>query len=319
MLITQKVHRIETEVAGRYACVFLVVGTDCSMLVDTGMSYAAADSILPYFDANSIDPQSIGWVIVTHADFDHAGGVASFRKALPKARFACHESERAQVEDVEELITHRLGEYGAFHAMPDPDEVTNWVRENTAFGRMDTTLAGCERIDLGGIVVSVDLVPGHSVGHLALHVEEAGVSIVADAVLLDGLYFRDGAPAFPPTYRYPASYQRTTERLIDRNPSIMLTSHYDVCEGSGVKRFLETTREFQDRLERELESFMRTANDAITLKEASFAIAPKVGDWSPDAQGLLSWPLLGHIERMIVEGRAEPLGFDAPHRYRWVA
>ncbi len=319
MLVTRKVHRIETEVAGRYACVFLVVGAETSMLVDTGMSYAAADSILPYFEANGIDPQSVGWVIVTHSDFDHAGGIGPLRKALPKARFLCHESERAQVEDVEELIAHRLGEYGAFHGMPDPDEVTNWVRENTAFGRMDSTLAGGERIDLGGVVVSVDLVPGHSAGHLALHVEEAGLSIVADAVLLDGLYLRDGSPAFPPTYRYAASYLRTTERLIDRNPSIMLTSHYDVCEGSEVQRFLETTRAFHDRLDGELESFMRAANDAITLKEATFAIAPNVGDWEPDAQGLLSWPLLGHIERLIVVGRAECLGVDTPHKYRWAA
>lgn len=318
MLFTQNVHRIETEVAGRYACVFLVVGDTCSMLVDTGISNAPADSILPYLEQNGIDPASVGWVVITHADFDHAGGIRPLREALPNARFACHETERAQVEDVEELITHRLGEYGAFHNMFDPDEFTNWVRENTAYGRMDTTLAGGERIDLGGVTVSVDLVPGHSFGHLALHVD-GGVSIVADAVLLDGLYFRDGSPAFPPTYRYAASYLRTIERLMQRNPAIMLTSHYDVCEGTGVMEFLTKTRDFHDRLEAELTEFMRAANGAITLKEASFAIAPNVGDWTPDTQGLLAWPLLGHIERMIGDGRAALIGLDTPYQYRWVA
>lgn len=318
MLVTQNVHRIETEVAGRYACVFLIVGDASSMLVDTGMSYAPVDSILPYLEQNGIDPASVGWVVITHADFDHAGGILPLRKALPNARFSCHESERAQVEDVEELITHRLGEYGAFHGMPDPDEVANWVRENTAYGRMDTTLAGGERIDLGGVTVSVDLVPGHSVGHLALHVD-GGVSIVADAVLLDGLYFRDGSPAFPPTYRYATSYLHTIERLMERSPAIMLTSHYDVREGGGVVEFLTKTRDFHDRLEAELVEFMRAADGVITLKEAAFAIAPNVGDWTPDTQGLLAWPLLGHIERMIVDGRAALAGLDTPHQYRWVA
>jgi len=301
MEIAPGIHRIETDVAGRVACVFLLRGAEGSVLVDTGMNYAPDANILPYLDQIRCPYDSIHRVIVTHCDFDHMGGGEALRKSLPRAQFLSHPAERIEAQSLDMLIAHRLGEFGRDHAMPETAETLAWLHDTVTPTHVDGVLTGGEVIDLGGLVAHVMVLPGHSAGHLALYVPAQKVAIVADAVLGDSLLFRDGSPAFPPTYRYPGQYQTSILELQRTPMDLMLTSHFDPMNGRQAETFLAQTQDFMDRLDRAIEAQL-SEGMVWTLRDLSKVLAPEFGQWAPEAGMLICWPVLGHLERMVADG-----------------
>ncbi|MCP4381496.1 MAG: MBL fold metallo-hydrolase [Hyphomicrobiales bacterium] len=301
MEIAPGIHRIETEVGGRVACVFLLRGENGAVLVDTGMNYAPDENILPYLAEIGCPPEDVRQVIITHCDFDHMGGGVALRAALPNAQFLCHPAERIESQDVEMLIAHRMGEFGRDHGMPDSDETLAWVRDNVSPTGIDGVLAGGEQIDLGGLTADILVLPGHSAGHLALYVPDRKVAIVADAVLGASLLFRDGSPAFPPTYRYPGQYAQTIDALERLPIDLMLTSHFDPMDKAATAAFLVETRDFMDRLDKAVAREFATGS-ATTVRALSEKLAPEFGNWTAEAGMLMSWPVLGHLERMVASG-----------------
>ncbi len=203
MEIAPGIHRIETPLADRFVCLFLLVGDECSLLIDTGVDGTPAESLFPYMAANGLDPESIGHVLISHADFDHFAGNAAVREAAPGARFMCHDLDREMVEDIERLIWDRYGEYIADHGIDDGDDAREFIRANTRTVPMDLTLQGGETIRQGGDWrVQVLHTPGHSRGHLSVYDPRSRTLIICDAALYNAVLTSDGAPAFPPTYRY---------------------------------------------------------------------------------------------------------------------
>lgn len=315
MEISPGIHRIETDVGGRVACVFLLQGTSGAVLVDAGMSYAPDTDILPYLDQIGCAPETIGQVIITHCDFDHMGGGAALRKLLPCSQFLCHPAERIETQSLEMLIAHRLGEFGRDHAIPDTEETLIWLRENVAPTDMDGVLTGGERIDLGGLELDVLVLPGHSAGHLALYVPDRKVAIIADAVLGASLLYRNGSPAFPPTYRYPGQYADTIHRLRGLPIELMLTSHFDPMMGREVDAFLTLSQDFMNRLDLAIARQLAGA-EPKSLRMLAETLAPQFGTWESDAGMLICWPILGHLERMVAQRKVICLHNDDVRHYR---
>ncbi len=318
MEVAPRIHRIETEVAGRVACVFLVVGEKSALLVDCGLASAPSDAILPYLAQIGCLPEKVEWVVVTHSDFDHSGGGAPLRDRLPNARFACHPAERPQVENVEALIEQRLGEFGRDHQMPDGQAFLDWVRDNVATTTMDCVLTGGEIIDLGGVSLEVIATPGHSAGHLSLYEHESRTAIIADAVLWRTLLYRDGRPAFPPTYRYATAYRATIQLLTKMDIQLLLTSHFDAKRGSDAVAFLDESLAYFEQVNTEVERFLVRQSKPTSLAEIGKALGSSLGPWADDAALLVAWPILGHLESLIVRGKVKCASLDTPRTYQWV-
>ena len=316
--VAPRFHRIETEVAGRVACVFLVVGERSALLVDCGLNSAPSDAIFPYLAQIGCPREKIEWVVVTHSDFDHSGGGAALRTGLPNARFACHPAERPQVESVEALIDQRLGEFGRDHQMPDAPAFLDWVRENVATTAMDCVLTGGEIIDLGAVSLEVIATPGHSAGHLSLYEHESRTAIIADAVLWRTLLYRDGRPAFPPTYRYAAAYRATIQLLTEMDIELLLTSHFDAKRGADAVAFLDESLAYFEQVNAEVERFLIRQPNPTSLAEIGKVLASSLGTWADDAAPLIAWPILGHLESLIVRGEVRCASLDAPRTYKWV-
>lgn len=315
MEVLPGIHRIDTDVAGRIACVFLVIGKQSAILIDAGMNYAPKTNILPYLEAVNCPRESIRSVIITHCDFDHTGGGQALRSALPNAQFLCHPAEKTESQSLEMLIEHRLGEFGRDHGIPDTEETKTWLRQNVSPTAIDGVLCGGEKIDLGGLVVDVLVLPGHSAGHLAFHITDQNVAIIADAVLGSSLLYRDGTPAFPPTYRYPGQYANSIDRLEALAPDILLTSHFDVMDKAAAQAFVVESRDFMNRLDLAVSEILSDGT-VKSLSEISEVLAPKFGRWEPDAGLLICWPILGHLERMVAEGKVVCLRDDGVCRYK---
>lgn len=110
-------HRIEAPLGDRFVACYVIVGDDAALLFDTGVEATPAGSIAPYCRAAGIDPESIRWVVVSHADVDHMGGNAATRTMLPKASFVAHAADRTLIEDVDSIIQLRYREFRDGHGI----------------------------------------------------------------------------------------------------------------------------------------------------------------------------------------------------------
>src|SRR5437867_474996 len=67
--------------------VYLVRTADGAICIDAGAG-ASVDAILAAASRDGTDPNTIGWLYVTHAHADHAGGVAAWQERLPRIKVA---------------------------------------------------------------------------------------------------------------------------------------------------------------------------------------------------------------------------------------
>ena len=144
--------------------------------------------------------------------------------------------------------------------------------------------------------------PGHTRGHLSVVDPRSNAIIVADAVLSDGLYARDGTVAFPPTYRFLAEYLQSVQTLSELAPTTLLTSHYPVMRDKEVRAFLEKTRVFTERLQEELLRLLGSSSGAMSALQLAENLSPLLGSWPSSATHFLLYPLVGHLESLEQAG-----------------
>ena len=298
MEISQGIHRIEAPLGDRFNALYLLVGRDASLLIDTGLAPDIEGTLLPYLDSIDHAPERIRYAINTHSDYDHMGGNAALRAAVPSVTLMCGELDRPMIEDLERMIALRYGEFAAEHGLDDTEETKAWIRENAGASPVDIGLTGGERLHLGGgWHVEVLHTPGHSLGSISVWDPRSQSLAIGDAVLWNAVLLADGAPAFPPTYRYLESYQATIERLQGMAIDGLLTSHYPMYEGQAVSGFLDGSRAYIDRVD---EALLRALGDGVslTLADLTVRLGPDLGEWPEPASQYLCYPLLGHLERL---------------------
>jgi glyoxylase-like metal-dependent hydrolase (beta-lactamase superfamily II) len=300
--IARGLHRIEAPLGNRYAALYLVVGDAASLLVDTGVDDSLDRVLLPYLECISLRPNAIRYAINTHADFDHVGGNRAVRAHLPAASLMCGEADRSLICDLDLMIRQRYGEFRDEHGYDEPESVQEYIRSVTHTVPVDVGLRGGEMIDLGNRTVEIVHVPGHTWGHLAVSDLATGSVLVGDAVLGDSVLTAEGAPAFPPTYRYLDSYRETIRRLHDLRPQRILTAHYPVYEGPAGIEFLDLSLEYTHRVEQVVTSTLRDAHAPMTLLEIVAASQSRLGPWDDQSAKLLVYPVLGHLEVLARHG-----------------
>jgi glyoxylase-like metal-dependent hydrolase (beta-lactamase superfamily II) len=304
MEIAPGIHRIEAPLGDRFVCMYLLVGSQHTLLVDTGLGKIPDTVLVPYMQQAGLDPANLSYVLTSHIDFDHTGGNDAVRRLAPRATFMCHELDRPMIEDVEAMIAGRYSVYRADHGFDESPETLATIRNDAHHVPMDIGLRGGEVFHLGsGWHVEVLHTPGHSRGHVSVYDPRSKTAIILDAVLWHAVLRKDGAPAFPPTYRYVDSYLATIQRLQSYDLEIMATSHYPLYCGQGpIAEFLSGSAAFVDQVETILRDEIKKGNTPKTMKEIIGVISPRLGKWPDEAAGALSWPLTGHFERLANYG-----------------
>lgn len=287
---------------GRFLCVFLLVGDDGAVLVDTGLAQTPERTIGPALVAHGLGWDDLRAVVVTHADVDHCGGLGAVRRRAPRALVLAGAADRALIESHELLLERRYREFRADHALDQPPAFVAWVRANADDGPVDVALDGDAtlRVDAGWSV-SLLAVPGHTAGHLAVHDAASGTTIAADAVLGAAAPGADGSPAFAPTYRFLPGYRETIARLRGLSARRLLCSHLEPLEGAAVAAYLDESAAFAERLEEELLGQLADGR-AATLRQLLDALSPLVASWPDAARDTLAQPLLGHVEELSARG-----------------
>lgn len=313
-------HRIEAPLGKRFVALYLLVGDDAAMLVDTGVRESITETLLPYLSAHGIDPALVKWAVNTHCDFDHTGGNGALKAAMPHVEIVAHRLDRELTENVQRLIDERYGEFRASDGFDDPPETTAYLRSVTDLVPVDRVLDGDTEFDLGGRTVTVLHAPGHSPGHLAVHDPANRALCIGDATLGTTVPFADGSPAFPPTYRDTQPYLATIERFRSLEPELVLTAHYPIYEAADAAAFLEESQDYVAVIDTVLAEVLEAETEPRTTLELVREAGARLGPWGADALDYSVFPVTGNLERMrdrgwVVEGRRD----DGKRTWRWSA
>jgi len=300
MEILPGLHRIECPIATRYVAIYAIVGSASTLIIDTGFDGSIRETVVPYFKEKKLSLEAVKYAFNTHSDFDHTGGNKAVKELMPNALVCCGERDRPMIEDLQIMIDDRYGEFHQHHGFPDDPDTGAFVRTVAFETRIDIGFSGGERIDLGDRFVEVLHTPGHSWGHLSFLDEKSGAVIIGDAVLGDSVLHADGAPAFPPTYRFVEAYRASIRLLKGMNPTEVLTSHYPRFKGQDGIDFLDTSLAYTDLAERVALETITQAGAPVTLAEIIEKCHDRLGPWENPAYTFLSYPLIGHLE--VLEG-----------------
>lgn len=305
------IHRIESILGPRPFSQYVLRG-DRTLLVDTGVAETPDDVILPFLDAAGVDPASLDFLLISHADVDHFGGNAAMRAAAPNALLCCHDLDAPWIQDSARILRERYGWY-TDHGIGYPPEAAAWLRD--AMGPdvpVDLGLQGNELIRLGPeLDVRVIHLPGHSPGHLGLWIPASRTAIVIDAVMGRGLLDTEGNVIHPSPYFDIAGYEASANRLLQLRPERLLTAHYDVMEGAAVEAFLRSTLDFVGDARRTVAAIAESEGQvtlALTLELADAQLGPFTS--MPNE---LAGPLRGHLRELVAAGRVS----EAPDGRSW--
>lgn len=304
------VHRIDTPLGDRFASLYLLTGDDAALLFDTGVDGTIPAHALPALAQLGVSPEAVSTVVVSHADVDHFGGVADARTAFRNARIVAGAGDVPLIEDYERYVAERARGFVEVYGWDEDPDVLAWCRSVTREGRLDGAAVDGDVVELGGGRTAViRAVPGHSHGHLAVEAPWADAVLVADAVLGASVNLADGTPAFPPTYRYVDEYLATIARLSAWDHDLLLTAHYPQLQGDDARAFLAQSAAFVERLDGLVVAELAAEPAGLTLAELLARLNPDAGAWPAEGtEGALAFPVAGHLERLVAQGRVTAIG-----------
>jgi glyoxylase-like metal-dependent hydrolase (beta-lactamase superfamily II) len=183
MEIIPNVHLIPGIVANPY----LLIDPNGLTLIDAGLP-GSHKKILRYIKSMGYKPEGLRRILITHADFDHVGGLARL-KAATGARIFAHPVEAEAIaaghssrplkprNALAKLVFGLMG--SIFKATPVK------VDEFLADGQVLPVLGGLQVLET----------PGHTPGHLSFFAPSVGVLFVGDSIVTDenGLHGSHGA------------------------------------------------------------------------------------------------------------------------------
>jgi glyoxylase-like metal-dependent hydrolase (beta-lactamase superfamily II) len=257
--------------------------------------------VLPYLAEHHIEADELRWIVISHCDVDHFGGLLDARESFPNAQVIAHRADAGAIGDHTVFESERARQFREPYGLDEQQDTLDWMRSVSRSAHVDLALDGGASIDLGDRVVDILHVPGHSRGHLALYDATSDSAIVSDSVLGSAVPHADGRPAFPPTYRYVDDYLATIARLRELGPRRILTAHYGDFEGAAAREFLDASERFAMDLDaavlRELDG------ESLSMGELVERLNAVIGDWPKDgAAGALLFPVAGHVERHLDSG-----------------
>lgn len=320
MEIRPGLHRVQAPLGERFVALYLLVGTDGALLVDTGVRESITETLLPYLDEAGIAREHLRWAVNTHCDYDHTGGNGALKAAIPTVQLLAHDLDAELVADVDRLIDVRYGEFRDTDGFDDPPETTAYLRSVSDLVDVDRRLVGGEEFDLGGRTVRVLHTPGHSPGHVAVHDPANRALLIGDATLGTTVLTADGQPAFPPTYRDVEPYVQSLRAFRALGADLLLTAHYPVYEGEGVARFLDESEAYTEHVDAVLVRLLEASDAPATTLELVRAAGAELGPWPAGALDYAVFPVTGNLERLEARGlAASQVDADGRRRWRWSA
>jgi glyoxylase-like metal-dependent hydrolase (beta-lactamase superfamily II) len=259
--------------------VYLLEGNKGSMIINGGMSYIVSD-LLQQFETFGIDEGRMTKLLILHSHFDHVGIVPFFKRRHPG--IDVYASERAweilqmekavnTINEFSRTVARRMDKEEAYltYDLDWRDDVTGKiVREG-------------DRIDLGGLGLSILEVPGHSSCCIAAYVPELKALFPTDGA---GIPFNE--MIIPSGNSNYTKYQQSLEKLKDLEVKYLCADHYGYVTGEEAKEFIlkniESAREHRTLMEEvycstgDIDSAARKLVDSFYDKNPDYFLNPEI-------------------------------------------
>ena len=309
MEILPGLYRLESYIGDKLVAHHLVTG-DRSVLIDAGTPALAEQEVIPWLTAILGSPARLDTIVITHADVDHFGGLATLHAACPRAAIVAPVRDRRWIENPDLIFAERYDAYHADHGLTYAPEVTAMLHDwHGPPVPIDVGVCGGEYLRCGeSTTLQVLHVPGHTPGHLMLWHAEKRVALIADALNGATQIDRHGTWTAPPPYMDRDLYLTSVQTVRSLDPAILLTGHYPVMRGNDVTTFLDASRDFVLRTDQVLDRLLREAMEPLTLVQCIERANPLLGPFGfpPD----LAFALVAHLEWLERQHRIRRLRRD---------
>jgi glyoxylase-like metal-dependent hydrolase (beta-lactamase superfamily II) len=244
-------------------------GRDLRVLIDAGLGRAGMAIVRE---------MGVDLLILSHCHLDHRNG----RAAIPDVPVWCHGAERPFLEDNRRFMEG----IGFIRWGFDGEE---WLRTRPPLfqAAVSRELEHGERIDLGGMSIEVLHAPGHTPGHLAFFVPEAGLLYTSDVDLT----------AFGPFYGHDfadlGQLVETIRGLKKIKARLVATSHGGPFEDDVSGRFDEYERIIHRR-ERTILDLLRNPRTLDSFRQSGVIYRTY-----PEPADLHAWFELVHVEKHL--------------------
>ena len=309
------VHLIHGIVGGRPLTLTLLIGSEKSLLMDTGCSSDVESIILPAFQEVGLDPKDLSMILISHCDLDHVGGNHGMKQVSPEALLTCGDADRNQVESPENLFTCRYDAYRSQHNIFYGEDVKNWIRTESGKAQsVELTFRGGERIRLSpNWEVETLHLPGHSRGHLGLLDRRNRALYGADAIHGAVMLTLEGRPAMPPTYLHVDAYLQTIQLIESLDIDSYVGCHWPVLHNhEDIRGFCDETRSYVEQTERLIIDNLYNTPEGMTLLDLCEVVGPQLGSWPVEVNREHAYAFSGHLKRLEGQGRIEVSGQKCP-------
>lgn len=234
--------------------VYLLEGDDSSMIVSGGMSYIVSD-ILQQFNEFGIDEKRMKKLLILHSHFDHVGIVPFIKRRHPKIEV--YASQRGwevlqmdkailTINEFGRNVARRMGKGDVYSAYD-----LEWRKDVSG-----TTIREGNRIDLGGLEVSILEIPGHSSCCIAAYVTEIKALFPTDGggIPFDKTIVSSGNSNY-------TQYQQSLERLKDLEVDYYCADHYGYVTGAEAREFISRSIESAKKNRAWMEEVYRSTRD----------------------------------------------------------
>ena len=236
------------------ACVYLLEGSNASMLINGGLSQVVPD-LLDQFQAFGIDASRITKMLLLHSHFDHIGIAPFFKRRYPALDiYASHRAAAVLAKPGVLEAVNTASQYAIEHstcrdACADLDLA--WRTDISC-----VALKEGDRIDLGGLTVEIYETPGHSPCSISAYIPELKVLFPSDA---GGVPLREKIVTYG-TSDY-STYIESLEKLMRLDARFVCSDHYGYVCGDEAVSFIEDSITVARERKAEVESIYGQSGD----------------------------------------------------------
>lgn len=280
--------------------VYLVEGKEGCLIVSGGMSYIVPD-VLEQIERFGIDERRLGKILILHAHFDHVGIIPFFKRSHPHIEVLA--SKRAweilQMKKAIETINafsrdvcRRMGreEVYSLYDLEWRDDVSG------------VTVFEADRLDLGGVDVSILETPGHSSCSISAYIPQWKVLFPSDG---GGIPFRK--TIIPSGNSNYTQFQKSLEKLAALEVEYYCADHYAHVVGDEAREMVRRSIEAARRHREEMEAVLRSEGD---IDKASEKLVRSFYRENPDY--FLSPEIFAGVYRQIVRHIANTMADFRP-------
>lgn len=255
------------------SCVYLLEGTNESMIISGGLSYLVPE-ILKQFEKFHIDETRIGKLLILHSHFDHGGIVPFFKRRNPKLQV--YASARGweilrmprAIQTFNEF-SHSVARRGG------KEEILAGYDLDWKEGITGIPVFEGDRIDLGNLDVLVMETPGHSSCSISAYVPRLRALFPSDA---GGIPYRDMIIASGNSNF--TQYQQSLEKLRNLQIDYVCADHYGYVAGEEARGFIQKTIEVAKQERSLMEAaYRRIGNIDSAAQELTRDYYHKHPDW----------------------------------------